>query len=214
MDSQRPDPMLLQDPSSHAARGHTGSRVAIAFAGEEERIVLRKVDRRILPFILVAYLFQQLDKSTLAYASVFGIADDANLVGKQLSWLGSILYLASLVAQPLTAMTLVKYPLGKVIAVSIFFWGVSLCMMSTCTTFSGLLFTRFVLGAFEAMIGMDAFGPSARARADCFIDSAVVSCCDSNVVEERGADPASFFMERHEWNSTRGKATLQYVYVD
>lgn len=150
MESQRLNQMSPRESSQDA----TGQRVAVAFAGEEEKTVLCKVDQRILPFILAAYLFQQLDKSTLMYASVFGITEDANLVGKQLSWLGSILYVASLVAQPLAAVFLVKYPLGKVIAISIFFWGVSLCMMSSCTSFSGLLFTRFVLGAFESIIGM------------------------------------------------------------
>ena len=129
--------------------------VGVAFAAEDERRVLRKVDRRILPFILLAYLFQQLDKSTLGFATVFGIADDAKLVGKQLSWLGSILYVAQLIAQPIAAAILVKYPLGKVIATAILLWGLTLCVMSTCTTFSSLLLTRFVLGAFESIIGTE-----------------------------------------------------------
>lgn len=132
-------------------RGNTG--IAVAFADEDETRVLRKLDQRILPFILLAYLFQQLDKSTLMYATVFGIADDANLVGKQLSWLGSILYVAQLLAQPIAAATLVKYPLGKVIAVAIMLWGLTLVMMSSCTTFFSLLCTRFILGAFESIIG-------------------------------------------------------------
>ncbi|KAL2214664.1 MFS general substrate transporter [Sarocladium strictum] len=129
-----------------------GNGVAVAFAAKDEERITRKVDTRILPFLLLAYLFQQLDKSTLMYASVFGLAEDANLVGKQLSWLGSILYLAQLIAQPLAAMILVKYPLGKVIAIAILMWGLTLCVMSRCTTFPSLLFTRFVLGAFESII--------------------------------------------------------------
>lgn len=131
-----------------------GNGIAVAFAAKDEERITRKVDTRILPFLLLAYLFQQLDKSTLMYASVFGLAEDANLVGKQLSWLGSILYLAQLIAQPLAAMILVKYPLGKVIAIAILMWGLTLCVMSRCTTFPSLLFTRFVLGAFESIIGM------------------------------------------------------------
>lgn len=153
MESRRSAEATREQSPGRESGEHKGHGVAVAFALEEERRVLSKLDRRILPFILLAYLFQQLDKSTLMYASVFGITEDANLVGKQLSWLGSVLYLASLVAQPLAAMTLVKYPLGKVIAITVFLWGVSLCMMSTCTTFSGLVFTRFILGAFESIIG-------------------------------------------------------------
>ncbi|PNP61514.1 hypothetical protein FNYG_13801 [Fusarium nygamai] len=124
----------------------------IIFTPEEEKAVLRKIDWRILPLILIAYFFQQLDKSTLAYSSVFDITTDANLHGKEFSWLGSSLYLAQLVAQPLAALTLVKLPTGKVIAGAIFLWGSSLCIMSACTTFKTLLVMRLFLGTFESLI--------------------------------------------------------------
>lgn len=153
--SATPDPALKQrvspPPRSPAA---VEDGASVAFSAYEEQRALQKIDRRVLPLILLAYLFQQLDKSTLMYASVFGIMEDAHLVDKQLSWLGSILYVAQLLAQPLAAATLVKYPLGKVIAIAIFLWGVTLCIMSRCTTFRSLLVMRFVLGAFESIIGM------------------------------------------------------------
>ena len=124
-----------------------------SFTYEEEKAVLKRIDYRVLPLILGAYFFQQLDKSSLSYVSVFGLTDDANLHGRQYSWLGSILYLAQLVMQPLGAFLLVKAPTGKLIAVAIFFWGSSLAIMSSCTNFESLLGLRFVLGSFEAMIG-------------------------------------------------------------
>ncbi|KAL2145895.1 hypothetical protein VTI28DRAFT_5977 [Corynascus sepedonium] len=122
------------------------------FTYEEERRVLRRIDYRILPLLLGAYFFQQLDKSSLSYVSIFGISRDANLVGKQYSWLGSILYLAQLVMQPLAAFLLVKLPTGKVIGSAILLWGASLAIMSACTNFPSLLGLRFMLGSFEAMI--------------------------------------------------------------
>ncbi|KAF5662623.1 allantoate permease [Fusarium circinatum] len=124
----------------------------IIFTPEEEKAVLRKIDWRILPLILIAYFFQQLDKSTLSCSSVFDMPTDANLHGTQFSWLGSSLYLAQLVAQPLAALTLVKLPTGKVIAGAIFLWGSSLCIMSACTTFKTLLVMRLFLGTFESLI--------------------------------------------------------------
>ncbi|KAF2968306.1 hypothetical protein GQX73_g5254 [Xylaria multiplex] len=51
----------------------------IAFNYEDERAVLKRVDMRILPLLLGAYFFQQLDKSSLSYVSIFGIIEDANL---------------------------------------------------------------------------------------------------------------------------------------
>ncbi|KAL2832513.1 major facilitator superfamily domain-containing protein [Aspergillus cavernicola] len=122
------------------------------FTPEEEKKVLRRIDLRVLPLLLGAYFFQQLDKSSLSYVSIFGLVEDANLVGQQYSWLGSILYLAQLVMQPLAALVLVKLPTGKVIGAAIFFWGSSLAIMAACTSFPSLLGLRFCLGAFEAMI--------------------------------------------------------------
>jgi MFS family permease len=126
--------------------------VDTSFTYEEERAVLKRIDLRVLPLLLGAYFFQQLDKSSLSYVSIFGIQKDAGLVGKQYSWLGSILYLAQLVMQPLAAFLLVKLPTGKVIACAILLWGSSLAIMSACTSFPSLLGLRFVLGSFEAMI--------------------------------------------------------------
>jgi MFS family permease len=130
----------------------TTQNVDTSFTYEEERAVLRRIDLRVLPLLLGAYFFQQLDKSSLSYVSIFGIQKDAGLVGKQYSWLGSILYLAQLVMQPLAAFLLVKLPTGKVIAGAILLWGASLAIMSACTSFPSLLGLRFVLGSFEAMI--------------------------------------------------------------
>lgn len=41
----------------------------VSFTGEEEKAVLRRIDRRILPLLLGAYFFQQLDKSTLRHVT-------------------------------------------------------------------------------------------------------------------------------------------------
>lgn len=124
-----------------------------SFTYEEEKRVVRRVDLRVLSILLIAYFFQQLDKSSLSYVSIFGLTEDAHLVGKEYSWLGSILYLAQLIMQPLASFLLVKLPTGKLLGGAVFFWGTSLTVMAACTDFKSLLGLRFCLGSFEAMIG-------------------------------------------------------------
>lgn len=76
---------------------HAGEKAAqflaqhgeVVFDYEEERRVLKRIDARILPLILGAYFFQQLDKSALSYSSIFGITTDAHLQGTEYSWLGT-----------------------------------------------------------------------------------------------------------------------------
>lgn len=88
----------------------------------------------------------------VSYVSIFGFQEDAHLVGLQYSWLGSILYLAQLIMQPLVTLILVKFPTGKVLACAIFLWGSALAIMAACTNFPTLLGMRFVLGSFESCI--------------------------------------------------------------
>ncbi|TGJ80869.1 hypothetical protein E0Z10_g7899 [Xylaria hypoxylon] len=124
----------------------------IVFDYEDERAVLKRVDIRILPLLLGAYFFQQLDKSSLSYVSIFGIIQDANLTSQQYSWLSSILYFGQLAFQPLAAFLLVRLPTGKVIGTAIVLWGATQALLAACTGFKSLIALRFLLGAFESLI--------------------------------------------------------------
>ncbi|CAN9318226.1 unnamed protein product [Alternaria alternata] len=147
---------------SNAANGKGKDKAAallasnerIAVTSAENKRVLKKIDLVILPILLSVYFLQSLDKTTLSYASVFGLIEDANLDpnSQQYSWLGSIVYIAQLVAQPVVAVLLVKLRMGKFMGVMVFTWGVILCGMAGARDFAGLMATRFLLGAFEAAI--------------------------------------------------------------
>ncbi|TDZ16785.1 putative transporter [Colletotrichum orbiculare MAFF 240422] len=114
--------------------------------------ILRRIDLYILPLMLGVYFLQGIDKSTLAYASVFGLIEDTNLVGDQFSWLGSIVYLAQLVMQFPLAWLLVKLPIGKFTGCMVACWGITLSTMAAAHNFGGLMAARAFLGAFEASV--------------------------------------------------------------
>lgn len=116
------------------------------------RRVVRLIDLRLLPILLVVYSLQSLDKNTLSYAAVFGLIEDAKLVGDQFSWLGSVVYVAQLVFQPLVAYLLVVMPVGKFMTGMVFCWGAILCGMAAAHDFGGLLGARLLLGIFESTV--------------------------------------------------------------
>lgn len=60
------------------------------------------------------------------------------------------MYLAQLVAQPLVAYFLVRFRIGKFMAITTLCWGLSLSCMCAAHTFGGLLAARLFLGLFEA----------------------------------------------------------------
>ncbi|KAK7005734.1 MFS general substrate transporter [Favolaschia claudopus] len=119
---------------------------------EENKAILRKIDRWILPVILMVYFLQQLDKSSLSYTSVFGIVQETHLVGTQYSWLTSIVYVAQLVWQPISSYLLVRLPLSKYLFFHVLMWGVIVASTSAAHNFKGLIAARFFLGIFEATV--------------------------------------------------------------
>ena len=78
----------VRDNSYGTARDKAGqvlkeARHSVVVSQADNKRILRKIDLAILPIILIVYCLQFLDKSTLSYASVFGILEDANLHGDQ-----------------------------------------------------------------------------------------------------------------------------------
>lgn len=138
---------------SDKATALVGVHSRVNVTAEDDRRVVRKIDQRILPILLIVYFLQQLDKSAMSYASIFGILDDAHLTNENYSWLSSIVYFPQLFLQPLVAYFLVKIPTGYFLASMVLGWGVVLSAMAAADTFTSLMATRFFLGAFEATVG-------------------------------------------------------------
>lgn len=53
---------------------------------DEAKRVLRKIDLHIMPLLMGTYMLQYLDKSSINFASVFGLIEDNHLSGSQYSW--------------------------------------------------------------------------------------------------------------------------------
>lgn len=67
---------------------NTEGDVFIPPTPEESKAVIRKLDKRLLPFILVLYSFSILDRSNLGNAKIAGMTKDINLGGLRYNWLG------------------------------------------------------------------------------------------------------------------------------
>lgn len=57
----------------------------------EVKRVLRKVDYRIIPILVITYMLQYLDKNSINFASVYGLKDGTHLKGQDYAWLGNFL---------------------------------------------------------------------------------------------------------------------------
>ncbi|KAI0097112.1 MFS general substrate transporter [Daldinia grandis] len=125
---------------------------AVGLDPREARQVLRKIDWHILPLLMGTYLLQYLDKSSVNFASVFGLRQGTNLHGQDYSWSLSIFYFGYLVAQWPAGYLLQRLPVGKFIGSSILVWGMLTIVTPACKNFAGIAVNRFLLGCFEAVV--------------------------------------------------------------
>ncbi|KAL2785343.1 major facilitator superfamily domain-containing protein [Aspergillus keveii] len=122
------------------------------FSADAEKKLIRKIDLMLLPIMLFAYMLAFLDKQALSYTTLMGLREDLGLAGSQYSWSSSIFYFGYLFFSPIASMLLVKFPLGKYLAVNFIIWSVILACHAATTNFTGIMVVRFFLGCTEASI--------------------------------------------------------------
>lgn len=118
----------------------------------EEKKLLRKIDRHLMPFLVLSYFLQFLDKSALSQSSVFGLDKDLNLHGQQYSWCGSIFYFSYLIGQPFASYMCQRFSISKYVGGSLVLWSIILICTVATKNFAGLAIIRFFLGLFEAAV--------------------------------------------------------------
>lgn len=113
--------------------------------------VARKVDKRILPLVILVYLMNYIDRNNYAAARLQGLEKDLKLVGNQYQVGLSILFVGYILAQVPSNM-LINYCgrpswyLGGFTIV----WGMVSALTSLVQNYSGIIACRFLLGFVES----------------------------------------------------------------
>ncbi|KAL2831686.1 major facilitator superfamily domain-containing protein [Aspergillus cavernicola] len=123
-----------------------------SLTSKEDKRILRRIDLYLLPMMAISYMFQFLDKSAMSFTAILGLQDDLHLQGDDYSWASSIYYFGYLAASYVTAVLLVRFPVGKVISTSIIVWGAVLMLTAAVFNNKGLIAVRFFLGLTESAI--------------------------------------------------------------
>ncbi|KAL1304286.1 hypothetical protein AAFC00_000693 [Neodothiora populina] len=116
----------------------------------EQGRLLRKIDLCLLPLLTVSYMLQFLDKQALNFSSIMGLTKDLHLVGTEYNWAASVFYFGYLAFSYPASFLMVRFPLGKYLAITCFIWSICLACHAATTGFPGLVVARFALGAAEA----------------------------------------------------------------
>ncbi|KAL5117917.1 hypothetical protein ACEQ8H_004236 [Pleosporales sp. CAS-2024a] len=119
------------------------------YTPDENRAVLRKLDRRLVPFVSFLYCLSFLDRSNIGNARIAGLADDMNLSSSQYEWLLWAFYITYIVFEWMVLMYRIVPP-HIYISACVLSWGVVASLQAVTTSFGFLVVLRALLGVGEA----------------------------------------------------------------
>ncbi|KAJ7170255.1 hypothetical protein C8R43DRAFT_981719 [Mycena crocata] len=108
---------------------------------EEERKLVRRLDRRIFPITDLLYLLAYLDRSNLGTSRLQGLPKDTlggDPTGRPYDWINSIFFFAYVLCQVPCTITSKLIPPSIWLACMAIGWGLSSTLMSTAVNFGGL----------------------------------------------------------------------------
>ena len=160
----------VPEKSSHAASTAATAAAATDLLSEEARPVdpaearrvLRKIDRFLLPTLVVGYGLVYWDKAILGSAALFGMTTDLALAvvdpvtgakdTSRLSWATSLFYFGQLAGSFPMSYLVQHAPTRWVLGPGMMAWAVVCAATAGVTTWQGLYVQRFVLGFFESLV--------------------------------------------------------------
>lgn len=139
---------------------------------EEEKKLVRRIDRKLITLLCITYGLQYYDKAMLSQAvrppspdlrphepasdlsqALFGLRDDLGLrFGNRYSFSASIFYLGFIVGSYPAILLAQRFPIERVAASIVAIWGVCLMCSAACHDWKGFYVQRFFLGFLESGI--------------------------------------------------------------
>ncbi|GAM83344.1 hypothetical protein ANO11243_013310 [Dothideomycetidae sp. 11243] len=123
------------------------------YTPDEERMVRRKLDVRLVGFVALLYALSFLDRSNIGNAQLAGLSRDLELSGSQYTILLRSFYITYILFEWMTLLYRV-IPAHIYISVCALSWGLIASLQALAVGFNGMLLCRLMLGTAEA-----AFGP-------------------------------------------------------
>ncbi|PPR02934.1 hypothetical protein CVT24_012164 [Panaeolus cyanescens] len=148
------DPESYGDADGEGDPTGEGEVALTTFEGtHEEKLLVRKLDRRILPITCLLYLFASLDRSNIGNARLQGLPEDVlggDPTGNLFDWLTSAFFITYVVCQIPATIFSKLFPPKTYVAIAAIGWGTVSTLMAAGFNFTSLLIARLFLGVFEA----------------------------------------------------------------
>ncbi|KAK0392926.1 hypothetical protein NLU13_2420 [Sarocladium strictum] len=139
----------LQDEASRALISHFEQQTQ-DWRQQKRKALIRKIDLRLLPFLILMYLLNFLDRSNLAQARLGSLEEDLGMKGSDFNLATSIFFVGYLLMQLPSNLLITRVRPSIYLSSAMVLWGaVSACNGAT-KKFTDLVVVRFFLGFVEA----------------------------------------------------------------
>jgi MFS family permease len=123
----------------------------LTWTNQEEKKLLKKIDRRLLSIVVTTYGLQYYDKAMLSQAALFGLIPDLGLdINNRYSMSAAIFYLGFICGAYPSIVLAQRYPIERVMFGIVCLWGACLMCTAAVNSYQGLYTQRFFLGMLES----------------------------------------------------------------
>ncbi|GAA5830031.1 hypothetical protein JCM5353_003953 [Sporobolomyces roseus] len=125
------------------------------FASIDTKKLMRRVDWRVLPYIIVSYMVVRLDLNNINNAGTMNketgdsLKQVLNLDAKQWAWVVGCFYYPYMISEPICTFLLRPVRPSRWLFRIMVSWGAVMCFMSLVKNYGGLIACRVLLGLFE-----------------------------------------------------------------
>jgi MFS family permease len=117
-----------------------------------ERILMRKIDLHVIPFVVLFYFLSFLDRTNIGNATLVGLTQDLNLTDYQYRIALTILYIPYILAEIPSNLIIKKVGPNYWLSILVILWGIVGTLQGIVTNARGLWIDRFFLGLTEGGI--------------------------------------------------------------
>ncbi|KAJ6476447.1 MFS general substrate transporter [Mycena vitilis] len=153
------DKESLAESSTDEIVGQLNSKLvcmAPTFDDAAYRKVLRRVDKRIMPLVLLQYLIMRVDVSNISNVAIMNVEQKTDikrqlhLSAQQWVWAIACFYYPYMFLEPISTILLKKTSAPVWISRIMITWGIVTCCVAATTSYGGLITARVLIGALEA----------------------------------------------------------------
>ncbi|CAG9982866.1 unnamed protein product [Clonostachys byssicola] len=116
----------------------------------EAKKIIRKIDYRILPLLILLYTLTFLDRVNIGNARLWNMEKDLKMTGNQYNLVVMIFYVPYIILELPSNMILSRVQPRYYISFLVMGWGLSVTFAGFCKSFAGLMTARVFVGIFEA----------------------------------------------------------------